>query len=291
MLTHFSLCSGIGGIDLAGEWAGFLTIGQSEIDEYASRVLAKNFKGVPNFGDIRTITNATVRAKGIEVGDITVLSAGFPCQPYSLAGHGKGDGDSRDLWGEVARIVGEFRPRWCIFENTKGLFARENARYLRRILSDLASFRYNATWGIWGASDVGACHKRERVFIICKRHTETTELSTPITNSEHLQKMQEFEKETVLAHAFSERWGSVEKDIQTQHSEMHQQLYASGQASEIELLFRFFREKPSGECGVCRNDNGLSKGVDRLRCIGNAVMPSQVYPIFKAIADFENGIL
>ena len=122
-LTHLSLCTGIGGIDLAAEWAGFTTVGQCEIDEYASRVLAKNFKGVPNLHDIRTVDNARLRAYGIEPENITLLSAGFPCQPYSLAGKGRGDGDKRDLWGEVKRCIGEIGPRWFVGENTPGLFA------------------------------------------------------------------------------------------------------------------------------------------------------------------------
>lgn len=104
MLTHLSLCTGIGGIDLAAKWAGFTTIAQCEIDEYASKVLAKNFKGVPNLHDIRTVTNAVLRENGIEPNDITVLSAGFPCQPYSLAGKGKGDGDERDLWERLQDV-------------------------------------------------------------------------------------------------------------------------------------------------------------------------------------------
>lgn len=78
-LTHMSLCSGIGGIDLAAEWAGFRTIAQCETDEYASKVLAKNFKGVPNLHDIRTVGNERLAEYGIDRGAITVLSAGFPC--------------------------------------------------------------------------------------------------------------------------------------------------------------------------------------------------------------------
>lgn len=165
-LTHFSLCTGIGGIDIAAEWAGFKTIAQCEIDNYASKVLAKNFKGVHNFGDIRTVTNESVRAAGIDPGDITVLSAGFPCQPYSLAGKGLGDGDSRDLWGEVARVIGELRPRWFVGENTPGLFARANQRYFARVVNDLSALGYSVSWGMWGACDVGAPHKRKRVFIV-----------------------------------------------------------------------------------------------------------------------------
>lgn len=165
-LTHLSLCSGIGGLDLAAEWAGFRTVAQCEIDDYASKVLAKNFKGVPNLHDIRTVTVGRVAELGIAPGTITVISAGFPCQPYSLAGKGKGDSDERDLWGEVARVLGELRPKWFVGENTPGLFARENQRYFRRVLNDLTALGYNVGWGIWGACDVGAPHKRDRVFIV-----------------------------------------------------------------------------------------------------------------------------
>lgn len=171
-LTHLSLCTGIGGIDLAAEWAGFKTVAQCEIDDYASRVLAKNFKGVPNLNDIRTVDNARLRAIGVDPEAITLLSAGFPCQPYSLAGKGRGDGDERDLWGEVKRCIGEIKPRWFVGENTPGLFARANQRYFKRILADLAEMGYRVSWGIWGACDVGAPHKRARVFICAHRHTD-----------------------------------------------------------------------------------------------------------------------
>lgn len=165
-LTHLSLCSGIGGIDLAAEWAGFVTVAQCEIDEYASKVLAKNFKGVPNLHDIRTVTDERIKQLGI--GTPTVISAGFPCQPYSLAGKGLGDRDERDLWGEVARVLGEVRPKWFVGENTPGLFARNNQRYIRRILDDLTALGYTVGWGIWGACDVGAPHRRDRVFIVAR---------------------------------------------------------------------------------------------------------------------------
>lgn len=163
-MKHLSLCSGIGGLDLAAEWAGFETAAQCEIDAYASKVLAKNFPGVPNLHDIRTVTNERLAELGIRTP--AVISAGFPCQPYSLAGKGLGDRDDRDLWGEVARVVGEIRPRWFVGENTPGLFARSNQRYFRRVLDDLAALGYSVGWGIWGACDVGAPHKRDRVFIV-----------------------------------------------------------------------------------------------------------------------------
>ena len=165
-LTHLSLCSGIGGLDLAAEWAGFETVAQCEIDEYASRTLQKNFKGVYNFGDIRTITAKSARSRGIYPGAVTVISAGFPCQPYSLAGKGKGDSDSRDLWAECERVIRELRPKHFVGENVPGLLTRGNGRYFRRIKAALKQMGYRVWWGMWGAYDVGAPHQRDRVFIV-----------------------------------------------------------------------------------------------------------------------------
>lgn len=99
-------------------------------------------------------------------GGITVLSAGFPCQPYSLAGKGLGDGDSRDLWGEVARILREVRPKWFVGENTPGLFARNNQRFFRRVIDDITEIGYSVSWALWGACDVGVPHQRDRVFFV-----------------------------------------------------------------------------------------------------------------------------
>lgn len=259
-MTHFSLCSGIGGLDLAAEWAGFRTVGQSEIDQYACRVLAKNFKGVKNYGDIRTITNERLAGDGIR--EITVLSAGFPCQPYSLAGKGLGDGDERDLWGEVARVLDEVRPRWFVGENTPGLFARAGQRYFTRILADLNALGYSVSWGIWGACDAGAPHKRDRVFIV--------------------------------ANDARERWRELAESQRRQCSfgslevREFKEFGQTSACEETRALLRLSRKIDKPSCPVLRNDYGLSEGVDRLRCLGNAVVPQQAYPIFQTIADLEN---
>jgi len=264
ILTHLSLCTGIGGIDLAAEWAGFKTVAQCEIDEYASRVLEKNFKGVPNLHDIRTVTNERLRECGIEPNKVTVLSAGFPCQPYSLAGKGRGDGDERDLWREVARCIGELKPKWFVGENTPGLFARANQRYFKRILADLAQMGYRVSWGIWGACDVGAPHKRNRVFIVAYANSKRGICLHP--NSE--ERRAEMRIQTTSS-------GITWKDIRAHE--------------EIGRIFRILRDTPKPYSRVTRDDNGLSEGMDRLRCLGNAVVPQQIYPLFRAIALYERG--
>lgn len=317
-LTHLSLCTGIGGIDLAAEWAWFTTVGQCEIDEYASKVLAKNFKGVPNLHDIRTVDNTRLREYGIDPDAITLMSAGFPCQPYSLAGKGLGDGDERDLWGEVKRCIGEIKPRWFVGENTPGLFARANQRYFKRILADLAEMGYSVSWGIWGACDVGAPHKRERVFIVAyadgkRRRVFTTE-------------QQIFgERVDKTSHETSARAGGICRNIpdatckrcntnEIQRGESSKSCRATGNEKvycsrmQSKRVCRVLSDPASRgtnnrvraqanaggewwqtEPDVGRVVNGVPARVDRLRCLGNAVVPQQIYPLLQAIADYEQG--
>ena len=259
-LTHLSLCSGVGGLDLAAEWAGFKTIGQCEINPYASKVLAKNFIGVKNYGDIRTITVELLAADGIRRGEITVISAGIPCQPYSFAGKGLGDGDERDLEQELVRVVGELRPKWVVVENTPGLFARKNQRYFHRILSDLSALGYSLAWGIWGACDVGAWHKRERVFIV--------------------------------AYSPSERRNQIEifvkKPCKSGETQSRERIQKSGfEFNGVHSFLRWCKTVGNHDGSL----DGLSEEMDRLESLGNAVVPQQAYPIFRAIADYENQFI
>lgn len=281
-LTHFSLCTGIGGIDLAAEWAGFITVGQCEIDDYASKVLTKNFKGVKNFHDIRTITTAVLRENGIDPESITVLSAGFPCQPYSLAGKGKGDGDERDLWGEVARCIREIKPKWFVGENTPGLFARANQRYFKRILADLTEMGYSVSWGIWGAYDVGAPHKRERVFI-CASDTDRIRNTRQGLDNETASPTNAIRVCCTLAYTTSDELGMYGSTKEIETSTGHG--FNNGVRAEKNAIGEWWKAEPD----VGRVANGIPARVDKLRCLGNAVVPQQIYPLFEAIAEYEKG--
>ena len=300
-LNHLSLCSGIGGLDLAAERAGFKTIGQCEIDEYASKVLAKNFKGVPNLHDIRTVTNERLAENRIEGSKITVVSAGFPCQPYSLAGKGLGDSDSRDLWGEVARVLGEIKPPWFVGENTPGLFARQNQRYFRRILNDLTALGYSVGWGIWGACDVGAPHRRDRVFLLGwnadgmrkqkefsiqgGENAESGRTCGNIPDDYGMRKLQS--KRTI--EKIGNRFSDICENVSDSDGDTERRLPCGEE--ETQSVFgigcgyagsEWWKVEPD----VGRMAYGIPSRVDRLRCLGNAVVPQQAYPIFKAIADF-----
>ena len=159
-MKHLSLFSGIGGIDLAAEWAGFESAIMVERDPYCQQVLKKNFPTTQIFDDVTTFNGLELR------GTIDLISAGFPCQPHSLAGKRKASGDERDLWGEVVRIVGEVQPRWFLGENVPGLLSSESGRFFGRVVNDLVQMGYRVGWACYGAKDVGAVHRRNRVFII-----------------------------------------------------------------------------------------------------------------------------
>jgi DNA (cytosine-5)-methyltransferase 1 len=154
-LTVGSLFSGIGGLDLGLERAGMNVIWQSEIDPYASRVLAKHWPEVPNYGNI----------KNIRWGDIVrpdVICGGYPCQPFSTAGKRQGTDDPRHLWPWVREAISELRPQYAILENVRGHVSLG----LNVVLGEMASIGYDAEWQIVSAASVGAPHRRERVIIV-----------------------------------------------------------------------------------------------------------------------------
>ena len=159
-MTFVSLFAGIGGIDLGLERAGHQCVGQVEIDPYCQRVLHKHWPEVPKHADVRTF-------HGTEFGPYDLLAAGYPCQPFSFAGnrHGtgrRGDEDERHLWPEVLRVVRNVRPRLVFLENVRGHLALG----FGRVLGDLAESGYDTEWACISAADLGAPHIRERVFIL-----------------------------------------------------------------------------------------------------------------------------
>jgi len=154
--TFGSLFSGIGGMDLGLERAGMKCAWQVEIDDYATRVLAKHWPAVPRFRDVRECGKHNLSAVDLIVG-------GFPCQDISNAGKRAGiEGERSGLWSEYYRIICELRPRYVLVENVAALLGRG----MGRVLGDLASLGYDAEWSVLSACSMGAPHSRERVFLV-----------------------------------------------------------------------------------------------------------------------------
>lgn len=167
-LTHLSLFSGIGGIDLAAEMVGFRSVGFCEIEPFPQKVLAKHWPGVPIFPDVCKLTRAVLEEAGV-LGDgrtITLISGGVPCQPASVAGKRNGQDDDRWLWGEAIRVISEVKPTWTLLENVSGLITLDNGMAFDGILSDLEGIGYETQAFVIPACAVGAPHRRDRVFIV-----------------------------------------------------------------------------------------------------------------------------
>lgn len=159
-MTHLSLFSGIGGLDLAAEWAGFKTVLFCEQNPYCQKVLAKHWPGVPIIDDIRSVSRESVREP------VTVVSGGFPCQPFSHAGKRGGTGDDRYLWPEMLRVIREIEPEWVVAENVPGLLSIDSGMVFEAVLSDLEAAGYETLPLYYPAAGVGANHKRDRIFIV-----------------------------------------------------------------------------------------------------------------------------
>lgn len=189
--TFVSLFAGIGGLDLALEALGYRCTAQVEWDRHCSRILERHWPDVSRWGDVHEFT-AAAYAEGqqavaaVEGGlhpeppsedrGVDLICGGFPCQPVSTAGRRKAGSDERWLWPEFARVVGELRPRAVLIENVRGLLSAGHVdpatgepvrgSAFGEVLGDLADLGYDATWTVFRASDVGACHQRARVFIL-----------------------------------------------------------------------------------------------------------------------------
>jgi DNA (cytosine-5)-methyltransferase 1 len=294
VLTHFSLFTGIGGIDLASEWAGFTTVGQVEIDDYCRKVLDKHWPDVPKWGDIRDVTRESVSARGI--GRIDLLSGGFPCQPHSCAGKRKASADERDLWGEFARVIREIEPVWVLAENVRGLLSSESNRFFGRVLRDLADMGYSVGWCCYGANAVGAPHQRERVFIVAHASIEGSGgLSVFAGRSRQTDSDIEWRgqnlADTQTVHV--QRFGNRQRQGQSWGgSRWPTQSRLGGDFARLSAGMDFPRW-PSGpgaqqhEWEPPRIAKGVPHRTQRLKALGNAVVPAQVYPILQAIVDIE----
>jgi DNA (cytosine-5)-methyltransferase 1 len=162
-LKLLDLFSGIGGFSLGLESTGyFQTIAFVEKDKFCRQVLQKNFNNIPIEEDIRNVRGSNYAAD--------VITGGFPCQPFSVAGKRKGTDDDRYLWDETIRVVAECKPRWFIGENVEGIININNGMVLRQVQTDLEEQGFQVQCLVIPASGIGAWHQRKRIWIIAYSH-------------------------------------------------------------------------------------------------------------------------
>lgn len=342
-LTHLSLFSGIGGLDLAAEAAGFQTVGQCEWADYPTKVLENHWPDVPRWRDIRTLTGDDFYARTGRR-SVTVISGGFPCQPFSVAGKRRGKEDDRYLWPEMCRVISEIRPTWVIGENVPGIVNLA----LDEVLSDLESQGYTCQTFIIPAAGVDAPHRRERICIVAysgsrrcdgvrnvcgirelqkralgKRQTDQFEQSGKVSatvsnadrdgSSTRRAESEGQQRQTGIANggydvSYSDTircgmWGLERERIQRSDTPCNETNSGSENVADThsDRLEEPRMQRLSQESGVSTPDfgwwpaepnvgrvaNGIPSRVDRLKCLGNAVVPQQFSPFFRYIAEIE----
>ena len=304
MLRVLDLFSGIGGFALGLTWAGgFESAGFCESDSYCVRVLQRHWPGVPVFPDIRTLTGDAVRSA---CGPVDLVTGGFPCQPVSHAGRRRGADDARWLWPEMFRLVRDLRPRWVLAENVPGL----RTLGADAVLTDLEATDYTCWPTVVGAWAVGAPHKRDRVWIVA--HAEsggTAAIQQPrsirgpklcgeaLANASgaRLEERADERGDTMEERASVERGGSVADAKRTKRRQ------ADSARLDTTGKHDVFSKRPestgglgsgsgwSTEPDVGRVAHGVPSRVDRLRGLGNAVVPQIVTLFGRWIVDFERG--
>ncbi|MBR7170360.1 MAG: DNA (cytosine-5-)-methyltransferase [Alistipes sp.] len=162
-MTHASLFSGIGGFDLAAEWAGWTNVFNCEIDPFCRQVLAYHFPDAIQYEDIKTTDFRPLR------GQVDVLTGGFPCQPFSLAGKRRGTDDNRYLWPEMLRAIRELAPRWVVGENVFGIVNWSEGLVFEQVCADLENEGYEVQPFLIPACAVDAPHRRDRVWFVAHR--------------------------------------------------------------------------------------------------------------------------
>jgi DNA (cytosine-5)-methyltransferase 1 len=276
-LTVGSLFSGIGGIDLGLQRAGFKIAWQVEIDPYAQKVLTKHWPHVARYGDIRTVGKHNLTP-------VDLLAGGFPCQDISTSGTRAGiaEGTRSGLWSEFYRIVCELQPQYVLVENVSALLFRG----IERVLGDLAQSGYDAEWQCIRASDVGAPHRRERIFIIAYPNSKRCDNGGNHWQGGHLQDNRHRYSTTLYQNGqelqLEPRQNS--KDAPNSHSKRLERPELFGRDINLRSFAAntdWWTHSPN----MGRVVHGLPNRVDRLRGLGNAVVPQVAEYIGRCILD------
>ena len=272
-MNVLSLFSGIGGLDLGLERAGMTVVGQVEIDPWCRQVLAKHWPEVPRHDDVRTAAGWWGERRAPDV-----VCGGFPCQPVSLAGKGLAQADSRWLWPAFADVIRQLRPRYALLENVPGLLGRG----MGDVLGDLAGLGYDAEWDCVPAAFVGAPHIRNRVWIVAyparavgRRDGETRS---------------GLRRAGIPAESGDGRVGA--RDVADGASPRfapwppgtHRPVWNEARRPQPERRSRYAKHWAT-EPDVGRVADGIPGRVDRLRGLGNAVVPQVAEHIGRLIME------
>ena len=320
-MKHGSLFSGIGGFDLAAEWMGWENVFHCEWNPFGQRILKHYWPNAKSYDDI-TKTDFTSHR-----GAIDILTGGFPCQPYSLAGKRKGKADDRHLWPEMLRAIREIQPQWVVGENVFGIVNWNGGMVFDEVQADLEAEGYEVQPYVLPACAVNAPHRRDRVWFVAYRNTEQREYAAERLQSEFVELLtknpdsngrpgeQREKLDGVTAHPGLQRSPFDEKQtagleqcdkgvaadtcgpgLKERHvpGKSNGSGYSSGICIAEPPTWNNFPTQPP----VRGRNNGLSGGLDgitfskwrneSIKAYGNAIVPQVALQIFKAIEAYSS---
>lgn len=301
-MIHIGLFEGIGGFSLAASWMGWQTYLTCEINPFAQRVLKYYWPDAYHHGDIKTLTYETVNAEltkrygeGWRKQPI-ILTGGFPCQPFSVAGKRRGTEDDRYLWPEMLRAIREIKPDYVVGENVHGLLSWSNGLVLEQVLSDLEADGYEAQTLVLPAAGVNAPHKRNRVWIVAKNTNYCRCLHGEI-KQEGADVWQQRNTGTGGGDGVRLSEG-IAADPNNEGLQRSKDVRITGEerkkrneqfARSLQSTWENFPTQSS----ICSGDDGISNQLDgitfpkwrteSIKAYGNAIVPQVAYAIFKAI--------
>jgi DNA (cytosine-5)-methyltransferase 1 len=258
---HGSLFSGIGGFDLAARWMGWENVFQVEKDCWALKVLEKNFQQTKRYADIREFNGLPYR------GTINALSGGFPCQPFSYSGLQQGTEDYRYLWPEMLRVIGEVLPNFVVAENVHGLLNWSKGLVFERVQADLESKGYEVFPIVLPACGVNAPHQRDRIWFVAHLNHELSTVS--------IQQRRQETAGNINTGRISSAW--FDSHFERERCQEQWETRAFKSNPTLPNLGRGNKSRMGG--GVY----GVPNRVDRIKGLGNAIVPQVAFEIFKAI--------
>jgi DNA (cytosine-5)-methyltransferase 1 len=294
-MTFGSLFAGIGGFDLGLERAGMQCSWQVEIDDYASKVLEKHWPSVTRWRDVTTFPPDDSGNWNVDV-----ICAGPPCQPVSVAGKRKGKSDDRWLWGECLRVVATLKPGVFVAENPTGILSDDRGRTFAAILAALGAVGYVCEWHVVSAADLGAPHRRERVWLVARQDGRLGEMqrvrTLPVRDSRNARARMRLPADrgmgelTILSpHRMADTRGEGLEGAGNKHAGAGLSGFRGGaRRDETQNVSETTGSWWEAEPRVCRVANGVPDRVDRLRCLGNAIVPQVAELIGRSIIESDS---
>lgn len=321
-MKHIGLFEGIGGFSLAARWMGWQTVAWCEWNSFCQKVLAYHFPEAEQFNDI-TKSDFTKYH-----GTVDIITGGFPCQPYSVAGKQKGKEDERHLWPEMLRVIRQVAPRWVIGENVPGLVSWNDGMVFTEVQTDLEALGYEVIPFNIPAAGVGAPHRRERFWFVAYASNVRCNNRSNNRQERHIQRnigltkkdkpkwhrwqrwageAGEIRWHRPTENTHTDGWGSEQRQNGVHGLETATNTSGSGRLQnnekqppkQLERNIPGWRNFPT-QSPVCNGDDGLSARLDAItfpkwraesiKAGGNAIVPQVALQIFKAIVAFEEQL-